>query len=175
MYATLRRTALVLLASVSLGVTPVLVAAPATALPSYSTSPVVRWSQPDPHPTVVNLRYARHAGFDRVVVDLDGKATGYRVRYVDTLRYDGSGDRVPLPGTRFIEVLLRPAQAHDDDGRSRYRGPTLKRLWFPSLRGVALTGDFEGVVSFGLATDRRAPFRVFRLSQPNRLVIDIAH
>jgi hypothetical protein len=45
----------------------------------------------------------------------------------------------------------------------------------PSLRGVAFTGDFEGVVSFGLSLSHRAPFRVFTLSAPSRIVIDLRH
>jgi hypothetical protein len=45
----------------------------------------------------------------------------------------------------------------------------------PNLRQVKPSGDFEGVVSFGLGLRRRTGFRVFRLSGPARVVIDVAH
>ena len=44
-----------------------------------------------------------------------------------------------------------------------------------NLRQVKKAGDFEGVVSYGLGLRRRTGFRVFRLSAPTRIVIDVAH
>ena len=35
--------------------------------------------------------------------------------------------------------------------------------------------DYEGYVDEGLGLDRRAGFRVFELTSPTRLVIDIHH
>jgi hypothetical protein len=40
---------------------------------------------------------------------------------------------------------------------------------------VKIAGDFEGVVSFGLGLRRKTGFRVFRLTAPTRIVIDVAH
>jgi hypothetical protein len=45
----------------------------------------------------------------------------------------------------------------------------------PNLRQVKGAGDFEGVVSFGLGLRHKAGFRVFRLTGPTRIVIDVAH
>ena len=56
-----------------------------------------------------------------------------------------------------------------------YDGPRLRQLGLPTLRGFALTGDFEGVVSFGFSTDRRAGYRIFTLTNPSRVVIDFRH
>ncbi len=36
-------------------------------------------------------------------------------------------------------------------------------------------GDFEGVVTFGLGLRERAGFRVFNLSNPTRIVVDVGH
>ncbi|MEU7699090.1 hypothetical protein [Streptomyces sp. NPDC039028] len=41
--------------------------------------------------------------------------------------------------------------------------------------GVALTGDFEGVVTLGAAFDTEPVYKTFRLHSPERFVIDIAH
>ena len=45
----------------------------------------------------------------------------------------------------------------------------------PNLLQVKKTGDFEGTVSFGLGLRRMTGFRVFRLTDPTRVVIDVAH
>jgi hypothetical protein len=165
------------LASVGLSAAVAVSAAPATAS-SYGTVPVVVHHSPKPPPKVINLRVGRHHSFDRVVIDLRGKMTGYRVRFVKSLVYDGSGEPVPLTGKRFVSVVLFPANAHDQAGNNLYQGPTLQQYGFTSLRGVAFTGDFEARVSFGISLSHKAQFRVKELTDPNgpdRLVIDFEH
>lgn len=152
---------------------PALIAAPAQARPAWETSPVRVTHNVQPTPRVVDMRVGEHANFDRVVIDLKGKITGYHVRYVKELRYDGSGDPVPLQGRRFIAITLTPAKAHNADGESVYEGPTIGEFGLPVIRGAAFTGDFEGQVSFGLALRRRENFRVFVLHDPQRIVIDV--
>ena len=44
-----------------------------------------------------------------------------------------------------------------------------------NLRQVKTAGDFEGIVTFGLGLRRKTGFRVFRLTRPKRIVIDVAH
>jgi hypothetical protein len=124
---------------------------------------------------IVNLRVGEHTHFDRVVVDVRGSVPGYTLGYVHRLRYDGSGERVPLHGRRFLALSLTPASAHRADGTSVYRGPQLQQYSMPVLRGVAFTGDFEGVVSFGIALRRHVGYHVTILHSPNRIVIDLHH
>ncbi|MER5967052.1 hypothetical protein [Streptomyces sp. NPDC002057] len=125
---------------------------------------------------VVNARWGGHAGFDRIVIDVRGAALPpVTVRQVPALHYDGSGQKVPLAGKYFLEVRLSPAAAHDEAGRSVYRGPGLLKVHLPALKGVALTGDFEGVVTVGAAFDTEPAYKTFRLHSPERLVVDVAH
>jgi hypothetical protein len=145
------------------------------AAPTWGTGPVFVQRNVSPVPRVVDLRVGRHAHFDRIVIDLHGKIPGYAASYVHRLRYDGSGDLVPLHGRRFILVTVTPGTAHRADGTSVYAGPELQQYSLPTLRGVAVTGDFEGTVSFGLALRRSAAFRVLVLHAPNRLVVDVRH
>jgi hypothetical protein len=126
-------------------------------------------------PRVVNLRVGEHVHFDRVVIDVRGGLPGRTIRYVHQLRYDGSGERVPLHGRRFLALSLTPATVHRADGTSVYRGPQLQQYSMPVLRGVAFTGDFEGVVSFGIALRRHVAYDVSVLHSPNRIVIDLHH
>jgi hypothetical protein len=149
------------------------VAAPSQARPTWDTGPVSVTRHVKPVPKVVDLRVGEHQRFDRVVIDLHGAVPGYTVRYVRKLTYDASGKPVHLKGKRFIAVALTPAKAHNARGHNVYRGPELQQYRMPSLRGVAFTGDFEAVVSFGLALRHRDEFRVIEL--PGRLVIDLHH
>lgn len=154
---------------------PVLIAQPSSARASWAKSPVQVTRHVSPTPRIVDLRVGEHPTYDRVVIDMTGPIPGYRVAYVDGLRYDPSGEAVPLPGARFIQITLTAATAHDTKGQSVYHGPKLAKYTMTTLRGAAFTGDFEGVVSFGLALGHLDTFRVFELHAPNRLVIDVHH
>ncbi len=56
---------------------------------------------------LTNVRTGRHACFDRLVVDVRGRAPGYDVRYVSNVTQDGSGFVVPLRGGAKLEVVVR--------------------------------------------------------------------
>lgn len=162
-------------AAVSLGL--VATSAPsATALPDFRTERAHRAPADGVKmPKVVDLRFAEHGRFDRVVIDVRGRRPGYTIDYTKRLHQDGSGQLVKLRGKQKMFIRLSPAYAHDNQGEPVYEGPRHKRLDLPTLRGVAFTGDFEGVVSFGFGLDRRAPFRIFTLHKPTRIVIDFKH
>lgn len=139
-------------------------AAPASAASSAAAST----------PLVVDARWAGHPAFDRIVIDVQGDIPAATVTPVPQLVYDGSGKPVPLPGAYFLEIRLHPAAGHDDAGADVYRGPRLQRIDLPKLKGIALTGDYEGYVTFGAAFDTLPYYRVYTLHAPERLVVDIA-
>lgn len=124
---------------------------------------------------VTNVRWGGHSSFDRLVVDIRGKVPPVTVQAVQRLHYDAIGTEVPLAGKHFLEIRLSPAAAHDDNGRSVYKGPKLTRIWLPSLKGLALTGDFEGVVTLGAAFHTRPSYTTRVLHSPERFVLDIRH
>src|SRR5918992_6604 len=123
-------------------------------------------------PTLVAVRAGAHPGFDRVVFEFRDGLPSHRVRYVDRLVQDGSGDVVTVAGAADLEVVLEGANAHDDNG-----APTVSpRRFSPGLtavKEVAQVGDFEAAVGYGIGLDRRRPLEVSTLSGPSRLVIDI--
>ena len=157
----------------SLALALVATASPAGALPEWRTTDSRQGSAKLVR--VLDLRHAEHPRFDRVVIDLRGARPGFRVGYVDRLEYDGSGRPVRLAGRTKMSLVLNPAHAHDRDGQVTYAGPRRIRVGYPTLKAIALTGDYEGHVSFGFGTSRRAPYRVFVLSNPKRLVLDWRH
>jgi hypothetical protein len=148
----------------------------AVAPGTWSTQPQVLDRRPFPTPQVTGIRVGHHRGFDRVVLDLSGKAPGFRVRYVTTLRHDGSGTPVDLLGPVSLRVVLDPADAHNPNtGRNTLRTPARTKWRLDQIRETALIGDFEAVVTLGVGLDHRAPFRVMTLSNPTRIVVDIKH
>jgi hypothetical protein len=129
---------------------------------------------------ITDVRTGRHACFDRLVVDLRGRAPGYDVRYVRNVYQDGSGFLVPLRGGAKIQIIVR-APAYDAY-RTTYQPANKRELsnvaGYRTFRQVAYGGSFEGQTTIGLGVRARLPFRVFTLAGPgsnSRLVIDVAH
>jgi hypothetical protein len=130
---------------------------------------------------LTNVRAGRHACFDRLVLDMSGKADGYRVEYVAQVYRDGSGLLVPLRGGARLSIIAI-APAHGDDYRPTYRPRHPAELvnvsGWRTFRQVSWGGTFEGQSTIGLGVRARLPFRVFTLDGPgagSRIVIDVAH
>ncbi|MDD9379036.1 hypothetical protein M8Z33_20705 [Streptomyces sp. ZAF1911] len=146
-------------------------AAPASAAATTAASTTTATQTP----LVVNARWGGHCTYDRVVIDLQGYVPAVTVTPVPKLVYDGSGKPVPLAGRYFLEIRLHPAAGHDDAGNNVYRGPKLLKIYLPKLKGIALTGDYEGYVTFGTAFDTKPAYTSSTLHAPERFVLDIAH
>lgn len=131
--------------------------------------------------SVTGVRAGQHYCFDRMVVDLNGPAAGYTVKYVPQVVQDGSGLPVPLRGGARLQVTVN-APAYDAGGNPTYSPADKSELsnvaGYQTFRQVAYAGSFEGYTSLGLGVRARLPFRVFTLAGPDagsRLVIDVAH
>lgn len=147
----------------------------ASAADSEWTRGRVRGGSTDRIATVRAVRTARHAGYDRLVIELEGGLPHYVVEPArQPVTACGSGEQVALGTASVLTVMLDAANAHTDAGE-----PTLDaRAWQPDLPALAvlrLTCDFEAHVELaaGLRTD--SEFRVLTLVDPIRLVVDIRH
>ncbi|WP_443092610.1 AMIN-like domain-containing (lipo)protein [Cellulomonas composti] len=124
---------------------------------------------------VAGVRTGRHSCFDRLVIDVNGDAGGYTVRYVKHVRHDASGKIIPTKGGAALQLTVndpgdtyRPAHPTNLSDVTGYR----------TFRQVVFAGAFEGYTSFGLGVRARLPFRVFVLDGPgtgSRVVVDVAH
>jgi hypothetical protein len=125
---------------------------------------------------LTGIRTGRHETFERLVFDFNRAFGTARVRYVPAVHADPSDLLVALQGNAFLEVTVHDAYARwgGGDGGPTYPGPDSVLVGYPTLRQVAISGDFEAVLSFGIGLDRTAGFRVMRLYTPDRLVIDVA-
>lgn len=124
--------------------------------------------------TLAAVRYARHAGFERVVFEFAGDPhPGYHAEYLTGPAIAcGSGHTVQLPGAARLEIRFTPARAHDDQGNATVANrDVITNL--PLLRALRLTCDFEADVTWVLALAARRPFRVLELQNPTRIVVDV--
>lgn len=128
------------------------------------------------------VRTGRHEGFDRVVWTFDGATPAYRVAYVERpITEDGSGTPIEVRGDATLQIILTPASGTDLSGeevRTVYEGP--ERIDGAAggasiVEEVVLTGDFEATLSWVIGIGRQAPFTVTELSDPTRVVIDVAN
>jgi len=144
---------------------------PATPAPSGALKAAV----------VQQIRAADQGGFDRVVVEFQGTFGAWRVEYVDAITEDPSDEPVQLTGSAFLRVNVQNAtfdnvfQAGAGVPHVAYAGPDRIDAGLPNVQQVADAGDFEAVLTLGIGLDSRAGVRAYRLENPSRLVIDIAH
>jgi hypothetical protein len=143
-------------------------ASPAWALPAFGTAAVVVPAPPTPT-TITAVRVGRNTGFDRVVFDIAGPLPGYRVSYAQVFE-EGSGNPVPLAGAADILVSISNTQWLSSPSPVINFSPG-----FPALRQVRSAGEFEAQASYGIGQATTAGFRVFTLTGPNRVVIDVQH
>ncbi|WP_051023001.1 AMIN-like domain-containing (lipo)protein [Nocardia pneumoniae] len=156
-------------------------AAPAPAVPQdavpQDAAPKRGAASADAALTVTGIRLGRQPGFDRVVYDLGGVGTpGWLVRYTDRAVQDGSGNRVDVAGRSILEVRILGSAYPFDSGVTPYAGPDpAVDPAVPGVAGVYRTTVFEGTTQsfIGVQADRPA-FTVTTLSNPTRLVVDIA-
>ncbi len=160
----------------------------ATPTAEASTSPFTADTRPDDggHGSgnrlgLTGVRTARHDGYDRVVFDLGGTGTpGWRVSYMTNPVAEGSGNRVTLQGTVFLQVILRGVGLPFDTGLEPFGDDTTRvpgtGTGTQGVAEIAPGGVFEGEQgAFIGLTGAKRPFRVFTLADPTRVVVDVLH
>ena len=141
----------------------------------WQTTPahVTRHFAVPPVPVITAIRTGTHpeCGYDRIVFNFRGPMPGYDIWYVSKVVAGASGKSVSVPGKRYLLITIHPAQGHAGSGAS-----TIARLsastGYPMLKGYAVTGDFDGVLSVAVGLAKATAFRVGRL--PGRLYVDVA-
>lgn len=132
-----------------------------------------------PEVTVLNaVRGARHPTFERIVFEFRANVVpGYSVAYASSAPTQcGSGEVMKVAGGAHLEVRFSPAQAHapvGEDERSTLPARSIA-LNYPAVRELTVSCDFEAVLSWVVGVDAQRPFRVMRLRDPARVVLDIA-
>jgi hypothetical protein len=131
---------------------------------------------------LTNVRTGRHTCFDRIVFDVQGKPSWFRVHYVKNFYTVGEGKLIPARGGAKLEIILSVSSFDTDDGVPSYDPPNYNELTnvrgYRTFRQVVDEGSFEGETAIGVGVRARLPFRVFTLTGPgntSRIVVDVAH
>jgi hypothetical protein len=126
---------------------------------------------------LTGVRVAQHPGYDRIVFDLAGTGSpGWRVEYTTDPRAEGSGARVRLEGTVFLQVILRGVGLPGDTGIEPFggSGTRVPGTGTKAVAEIAPGGVFEGEQqAFIGLTGTKRPFRAFALADPTRVVVDV--
>ncbi|SES33078.1 hypothetical protein SAMN05216199_2898 [Pedococcus cremeus] len=175
-----------LLLALVVGTVPLTAAAATASTPAATPYCGIRWgslaktSSTSVAGPITNVRSGRHACYDRLVIDLKGKAPGYTVKYVNTFTGAASGLPIPLRGGAKLSVTVN-APAYTPKGTASYtpahRAEVVDVTGYRTFRQVRWDSSFEGQTQLGLGVRARLPFRVFTLQDAttSRLVIDVAH
>ena len=143
----------------------------------FPAEPVLSEQEPSGGPlSVTAVRVARQDGFDRVVFELAGKTAGqagWRVEYVDDPSAQGSGDPVQVGGDAALAVLITGTGYPMDTGQEEVSGDPALPGDLEVVEDVVLGAVFEGQYEAFIGTSGRQPFRVFRLGDPERVVVDV--
>lgn len=133
-------------------------------------------AEPDGWPlAVTDVRVGTHDSFDRLVFEIAGDGdAGWLVEYVDDPRSQGSGHPVDVDGDAVLRVALRGIAYPDDAPEEPDDGP--ERIQ-PEGTGaiVEVLQDvlYEGYQDVFVGLDAERPYRVERLTDPQRVVIDL--
>jgi hypothetical protein len=122
------------------------------------------------------IRVGEYAGYDRVVFQFAGRAPAYAADRVGTVYADPQGTPVALAGQSFVRVVFRGASAVCPQPLGKtYTGPPTLAPFYPELLVVSAAGDFEGYLSFGIGLAANGTYHAFRMTNPDRVVIDFSH
>jgi hypothetical protein len=120
--------------------------------------------------------HTEEGGFDRFVVEFQDVPSPKLPTWTATPKSSavfystGTGPvhQIPLEGTAGIKLSLFSSSLHDP-----VVSPTHFDPGFPQLAEVQDLGGTEGHVDFGLGLKRQSCKRIFTLTSPTRLVIDV--
>ncbi len=147
-------------------------ASPTDNLPAFicGSATILPGVQPPQTALVDAVRTGTHTGYDRITIEFsNGQASRVEVtpQNNSTFTQGASGQTVQLQGADGILITIRGADEH-----TSYSGPGDFHVG-PGILEARQVQDFEGVVQWGLGLAKPGCYRVFYLTNPDRLVIDV--
>ncbi len=133
-----------------------------------------------------DIRTGANECYERVVIELqegfaptDAGMPGWLVRYADGPVTLGQTDDqfAELDGDADLLITMNAWMSTFDGSSNRvgYDGPhDIRPTNTRAIRELLLVDDFEGQHTWAVGLDQRRDFRVFTLTGPDRLVVDIA-
>ena len=133
---------------------------------------------PDPPSAQAVLRAVRvgahpeEGGWDRIVFEFESDLPAGEIRYETEAVQCGSGMPVQLQGSAILIVEFEPAVAHTEAGQPTLPSQEIQGPGNSILESRQIC-DFEAHVDWAIGVDGVQRFKVTRLSDPTRLVIDV--
>lgn len=137
--------------------------------------PDTRTGSADARLSPINLRLGYHHTFERLVLGLRGRGEpGWRAEYVDDPVLPGSGAHFALAGDATLRVRITGVVPPTAAGAAPYHGP---QRFVPHRDGplaeVVYGTVRDGAVDVYVGVSSERPFRVFEVTHPTRVVIDV--
>ena len=158
--------------------TPSLVSSPAPTAATCDTA--VSGKGTVAQAQILDVRVASHPDYDRIVFEFGprGSAAGvpdYDVKLAPRPIYkDPSGLPLTIAGEPVFGITLRGGTRMGLDGNTGYSGTTDFKTGYKTLTELAEGGDFEAIATWYAGLSGSACVRAAVLSDPARLVIDVA-
>lgn len=150
---------------------------PPSTLPDWTSDPVQEEPQQgESGQEITGVRTGLHESYDRVVLDLTGDepSLGWLARLVDETFEDGSGRPVEVEGERFLELGVNGID-WTTESPDRYDGDPVQGQGTEVVTEVVFGVLFEGQQQIFIGLREDTEYRIFSLSDPARIVIDVRH
>ena len=120
---------------------------------------------------LATVRIGQHAGYDSFVIEFSGGIPSYTVvRQANaTFTTSPKGDEVTIEGSAGVVITVRIIT-----NWIGYTSPASFKPGYPYMREALMIQNFEGVQQWGIGTVGTPALRVFTMTAPDRLVVDIA-
>lgn len=117
------------------------------------------------------MTIGRHLGYDRVVIQFTSGIPSYTATRQSNSTFTRSpkGDQVTLDGSEGVLVVV-----HMVANWTSYDGPTSFAPGYPYMREAQMVENFEGYQQWALGIQGTPALRVMTLTDPSRLVVDVA-
>lgn len=124
--------------------------------------------------TITDVRIGHHDGFDRVVFEFHGKGTpGWTARYVSEATSQGSGQPIHLDGKAVLSVAITGVGYPTDTGIQEFRRGAVVVAGTDVVTEAFFDSTFEGISQAFVGTTAQRPFRVYLLTDPARVVVEV--
>ena len=120
---------------------------------------------------VVSVTIGQHPGYDRIVIQFASDIPTYTAtrQTSSTFTRSPKGDQVTLQGNAGVLIVV-----HTVTNWTSYSGPTSFDAGYPYMREAQMVENFEGYQQWALGIQGTPALRVMTLTNPSRLVVDVA-
>ncbi len=122
---------------------------------------------------VTGIRSGTEAGFDRIVVDMSGSGpVGWETTWSTNPVEEGRGERLEISGKEFLEVTILGTRIPETEQDYQDYFDDFEAHKVGDFEWI-YDGTFEGRSHVVVGMDSKTEYRIFTLTDPLRLVIDL--